>query len=610
MITPANATTRAGGFILIMVLVIILLASMVAASLLFMLSAEQTAAAAGASGDQAWAAALSGVYQAMQTAVETEAGSSDWQENPDAFRNHLVCEDGARKWYFSVYSLGGVEGAALRYGLTDETAKMNVNAATAAMLESLPNMTPTLAQAILEPSSGSSRATAVSPDSPDLGPAAEPTRADSNAGAGSNVVMVSAGTRASARPGWLDELLTAPGFSARLLYGEDANQNGRLDVNEDDSDTTFPPDNQDGQLDLGLSQLLTVTSYDLNVDIDGKPRVNLNEPSVDLASLDLSKGVVGYLEAMRRNQQLLRHPADLVEATGKFKDEKGTELELSAEMTKADLAILLDRCTTTNQMRRTGLINLNTASARVLAALPGSNEALSEAIVAARTGLSPEARRTPAWLYEDGLVNADLFKKIVPYLTTRSYQFRFHVAAYCVPAGGFRVLEAIIDTATKPPVIVSLRDLTRLGLPFGSPTPAEMENQARAHGASRAARVVAHDRAPTSATPSPRANELPGGVGRAVLCAPLSRVNPRGAHPLPSRLLPALFIGAPRSATPSPRANELPGGVGRAVLCTPLSRVNPRGAHPQASERLRGVGRAPTRRNTPLSALVAQGGLQ
>src|SRR5947208_1499409 len=59
---------RSEGFILVAVLVVIMLASMVVVSLLFRLRAEETATAAGAGSEQAWAAALSGVYEAMRVA--------------------------------------------------------------------------------------------------------------------------------------------------------------------------------------------------------------------------------------------------------------------------------------------------------------------------------------------------------------------------------------------------------------------------------------------------------------------------------------------------------------------------------------------------------------
>ena len=124
-----------GGFVLIMVLVVIMLAAMVAASLLFVLSAEHTASAASQGGEQAWATAMSGVYQAIRVAADPTTDPADLQDNPSVFRDQLVADDGVQKWYFSVYSPPDASGGALRFGLTDEASRINVYRATPAMLE-------------------------------------------------------------------------------------------------------------------------------------------------------------------------------------------------------------------------------------------------------------------------------------------------------------------------------------------------------------------------------------------------------------------------------------------------------------------------------------------
>ena len=127
-----------------------------------------------------------------------------------------------------------------------------------------------------------------------------------------------------------------------------------------------------------------------------------------------------------------------------------------------------------------GLVNVNTASAAVLAALPPISSALAEEIVATRRELMDRAyeeldedgrpttvMQTPAWLYTEGVVSdPEMFKQIAPLLTARSYQFRVRCIGYGVPSGRFRVLEAVLDLTGKQPRIVYLRDITRLGLPF------------------------------------------------------------------------------------------------------------------------------------------------
>jgi DNA uptake protein ComE-like DNA-binding protein len=437
-----------------MVLVVVLLASMVVTSLMFVLTAEQMAAAAGNSGEQARATAMSGLYRALRAAAEADPGSTEWQDNPAVFRDQLVCDDGAQKWYFSVYSFS--ESGAIRYGLTDEASKLNVYRATEAMLQALPNLTPSLAQGLVSALGGG---TPGSVSETNLGTASLSGRAPAPAPAGN-----------SENQPWscLDELLQVSGLTIPLLYGSYSNLTGRAEVQAGGLGTAPFADTQESGLEAGLRQFLTVCSYDLNQDNEGRARVDLNQD--DLSSLGLSKSTADYLRALRQNHQPLAHPADLLEAASKFKDPKGKEIQLLAQVTKEDLPILLDRCTATNQARLIGLVNLNTASTKVLAALPGLSPSLAEAIVSARVGLSPEARKTPAWLYQDGLLNADAFRQVAPYLTTRSYQFRFMVAAYAMPGGSYCVLEAAVDAAARPPAVLFLRDASLLGLPF-NPTP-------------------------------------------------------------------------------------------------------------------------------------------
>jgi len=132
-------------------------------------------------------------------------------------------------------------------------------------------------------------------------------------------------------------------------------------------------------------------------------------------------------------------------------------------------------------MSFTGLVNVNTAPAAVLAALPPIGPALAEAIVTKRRELLDEAHQwpdedgrptmgalqTPAWLYTTGVVDdPETFKRIAPLLTARSYQFRVRCIGYGVPSGRFRILEAVLDLAEAEPRIVYLRDITPLGLPF------------------------------------------------------------------------------------------------------------------------------------------------
>jgi DNA uptake protein ComE-like DNA-binding protein len=451
--TPARA---GNGFILIAVLVVIMLASMVVASLLFRMRAEETATEGGVGTEQAWEAAMSGVYEAMRVASQTTAGGLDWQDNPAAFHERLVVDDGAERWYFSIYSAGESDREETRFGLTDEASKLNINSATEEMLGKLPKLTPYLVQGLL--------------DFLDTDNSPHPEGAEQEYYDALPIPYAIFNGPLTT----VDQLLLVRGFTPALLYGEDGNWNFQLDPNEDDGDVQFPPDNKDGKLDLGLRQYVTVASYDLDQANDGTPRLDVNQPA-DASTTgkesarqddELPKALTEYLDALHRNNVKLGHPAELLEARGRLKDEGGKEVELESGVSKNELAAVLDRYTTKTERKLPGLINVNTASSQVLQTLPGIDEALADSIVAARRNLRAEQQRTPAWLYQEGVLDADQFKKLAPLITARAWQFRFQVVGYGVPSGRYRVLEAVIDTAEAKPAIVYLRDITRLGLPF------------------------------------------------------------------------------------------------------------------------------------------------
>lgn len=71
----------------------------------------------------------------------------------------------------------------------------------------------------------------------------------------------------------VEELLLVPGMTNLIFVGEDANHNGELDDNEDDGDESPPDDNEDGKLQLGIRDFLSVQSGLSNERI-GKPNLN------------------------------------------------------------------------------------------------------------------------------------------------------------------------------------------------------------------------------------------------------------------------------------------------------------------------------------------------
>jgi len=225
---------------------------------------------------------MSGVDQAMTLAAAAPAGSTDWQDAPRLFKERFVFEDGADRWFYTVYSAGDPESRdELRYGLTDEASKLDVNQATETNLLKLPRMTRPLVDALLD---------FLDPDE-----TARPDGAEQEYySALPKPYKVRNGPLVS-----LDELLLVRGFTMPLLYGEDANMNFILDANENDAAQSFPPDDGDSKLDLGFRQYLTVDSYEMDETNEGVPRTNLNDPDDPLPSV----------ESTGRPDQLYHRPA-------------------------------------------------------------------------------------------------------------------------------------------------------------------------------------------------------------------------------------------------------------------------------------------------------------
>ena len=371
-----------------------------------------------------------------------------WIDNSTDFEHQLVYDDGSDQWYFSVFRRGVLETDEIIFGVVDEASKLPLNATNVLQLMKVPHMTLPAVEALADFVDGDSiaRDNGAEQDSYDLLP-----------------VPYSIPNKPVS---FLDELLLAQGVSAAHLYGEDANRNHKLDVNENDADALFPPDNQDGTLSGGLHRFFTLHSRDWNVNRNNQPRLDINTVALDPEPAGLTDETVAFLEAKRKAGQPLASLADLVNATLIVTEENQAQRELKSGVGTGDLSQLLDRFTTDPKKIRLERVNINTAPVSILAQVDGIDEALANTIVSARQGLSPEASRSIAWLLEESLLDSDQFKQIEPFIAARSFQFHIQVIGYALPSGRYRVLESIVDLIGSEPRVLYIRDLTKLGVPY------------------------------------------------------------------------------------------------------------------------------------------------
>lgn len=319
------------------------------------------------------------------------------------------------------------------FGLVDEASKLNLNTATRAMLEKLPNMTPDLAAAIVTWRSRAGTADTSGNTYASLTPARL------NKGAPFESV---------------DELRLVYGATLDVLFGEDTNRNGALDVNEDDGDQSPPHDNQDGQLQAGLLEYVTVYSAQPNTRADGTRRLNVSTPPLrsTLAALLASR-----LSPARAVQIMTR--------LGNANFASVAEFFAASGMTADEFVLVHTDLTVTQGATTPGLVNVNTARADVLACLPGMTPALAAQVTAYRIA-HPDALTTFAWMVD--VVGRTVFIQAGPYITDQSYQFSADVAAVGGNGRGYCRERVVFDLSRGTPRIVNRQDLSASGWALGA----------------------------------------------------------------------------------------------------------------------------------------------
>lgn len=268
MRTPAASSQRRG-VVLLAVLVVVVLLTLAAYQYSELMLAEYRATDSYLRSSQARAFAASGINfaaAALSTRDNIDAvlAGNPWN-NSGSFQGVIVQSNDVSRFQGRFSLVTPVDpnensgGLTFRYGVSDESGKINLNAlikldSSGAIARNvlilLPNMTEAIANAIID---------WIDPDDEP-----QPEGAESDVYAG-----MSPPYRAKNGPlDSIDELLLVRGVTAQLLFGNDRNRNGVIDPDED---------NGSGVLDRGWAAYLTVHSREPNVDLDGNQRININD---------------------------------------------------------------------------------------------------------------------------------------------------------------------------------------------------------------------------------------------------------------------------------------------------------------------------------------------
>ncbi|MFT5527107.1 MAG: type II secretory pathway component PulK [Pirellulaceae bacterium] len=388
---------------------------------------------------------------------------------------------------------GSLAGA--RYGLEDESSRLNLNTLLAAeeqtaeagrdLLMALPGMTFEIADSIL--------------DWIDIDDGARDYGVESDYYGTLNPPY-------ACKNGPLDtveELLLIRGVSPQLLFGRDINRNGTVDafemMSQSTSDTTVTT-NVD-MTDRGWSGYLTLHSLEKNFSAQGFARIDVNQE--DLASLYeeldtvFSSEWANFIVAYRQfgpatnssgnavSASSIKIDTSVAASTSLFQvlDLIGAQVQVPAEGDNEPktlrspfaeeigamglyLPLLMDNITINSSETIPGRININQAPYELLLGIPGITEEIVEQIIQEREyepALEDLNRTFETWIMARGIVTLQEMKTLQPFINGGGDVFRGQVIGYFEDGSASSRVEILLDRTTDIPKLIQWRDLSQLG---------------------------------------------------------------------------------------------------------------------------------------------------
>ena len=329
------------------------------------------------------------------------------------------------------------------WGLVDEGSKLNLNVVTYEMLLNLPRITPEVAAAIVD----------WRDDNDDV----TENGVESDWYLRQNPPYYAKNTNYDT----VGELRLVAGMDLDLLFGEDANLNGIVDLNENDSDTSMPFDNQDSRLDAGYMEYFTTYT-----------RVSTNGTNINIRAdlLALMQERFGD----DRGNQLAPQPAPNALNPGQSganpTPQYASMLEyvVQSGITREELAQVEGLLVCPNATN--ALLNINTATEAALACIPGIGPELAPQIMAYRQSNASQSQSI-AWIMEALSWNAQEHianvRQVGPWICGRAFQFSADIAAVGRHGRGYRRVKYVFDVADGYAQTKVRQDLTYLGWALG-----------------------------------------------------------------------------------------------------------------------------------------------
>lgn len=491
------------GTLLLLVLVVVMMLTLSAYSFTQLMEVENRGTHLQGQQLQTRMMAESGIAVAesiLQMQPDYRESMGGLYDNPDMFRGILIYPNEVPEFqgrYSIVAPVQDEQGmsAGVRFGLEDESARVNLNALTSLdeqspgagkeLLMALPGMTDEIADAILdyidqdeEPREFGVEAEHYSTLTPPYLPKNGPLES-------------------------VEELLLVRGMHPYLLFGRDANRNGIVDSHEmapapganplaEQLLASIPP--------RGWASYLTLHSMESNTNSQGLPRIYINEEDLQVlhdnllqrvpeewadfivayrqhgpftGTVDQSRAISGVppLDLTAEGGNNFNQVLDLVGSAVQFQEGDETSFFMSPfEDNPIAMALylpqIMDNLTINPSPVIPGRININQAPYEILLGIPGLEVEQVDLILQTRVphpGLDFPQMTNETWLLTEAIVDLEQMKALMPFVCAGGDVYRAQVVGYFQGGSSFSRHEVIIDGTQLQPRIALWRELTHLG---------------------------------------------------------------------------------------------------------------------------------------------------
>lgn len=498
-------SSRRRGIVLILVLIVVVALAFSAYTFTAIMQAEQEAAQMSGRRIQSRYLVDSGVesirlfLSLTDDGVEENGGTYD---NPVQFQGMPVYQDPVEQINGYVTAVApalddsGLQ-AGFRYGLTDESTKLNLNVLPMVeaqvpdggrmLLMALPLMTEDIADAIMDyidtdqdPREYGCERDYYARLSPPYLPTDGPLES-------------------------IEELLMVRGVTPELLFGFDDNHNGIIDGEEGSQSGSR---GLSDDMALGWANYLTLWSRERNYTREGLPRIDINQS--DLATLFEQLSTVfnnewaTFIVALRINGPYtgedestgprLPGELDLTNASASFQFSQVLEVvdaRVEAQFIGEDetvildspfrsdgglglqMPLLLENVTTVASDSIPGRINIAQCSRTVLLGIPGMTEEVADTIVSRRDVVRDDDdpnRDFETWLLVEGIVDLATMRQMLPFVCVGGDVYKAELVGYFDDGMGSSRAEVVIDRTGAFPRILFWRDKSHLPLGYETDT--------------------------------------------------------------------------------------------------------------------------------------------